>query len=119
MLLTNQFYKIRSAATAVTDLPCTLKGIQDTAQAQALWALGKQAEQALRQRHLSGKNQVPIPRKYFDDPRFMNLPILQFSSVQSLSHVRLFATPWTAAQPGLPVHHQLLEFNSNSCPLSW
>ena len=25
------------------------------------------------------------------------LPIIQFSSVQSLSHVRLFATPWTAA----------------------
>ena len=33
---------------------------------------------------------------------------VQFSSVQSLSHVWLFATPWTAA-PGLPVHHQLLE----------
>ena len=32
---------------------------------------------------------------------------VQFSSVQSLSHVRLFATPWTAAC--LPVHHQLLE----------
>ena len=31
----------------------------------------------------------------------------QFSSVQSLSHVRLFATPWTAARP---VHHQLPEF---------
>ena len=30
----------------------------------------------------------------------------QFSSVQSLSHVQLFATPCT---PGLPVHHQLLE----------
>ena len=29
------------------------------------------------------------------------------SSVQLLSHVRLFATPWTA---GLPVHHQLPEF---------
>ena len=28
-------------------------------------------------------------------------------SVQSLSRVRLFATPWTAATPGLPVHHQL------------
>ena len=28
-------------------------------------------------------------------------------SVQWLSHVRLFATPWTAA---LPVHHQLPEF---------
>ena len=23
-----------------------------------------------------------------------------------LSHVRLFATPWTAARPGLPIHHQ-------------
>ena len=30
---------------------------------------------------------------------------VQFSSVQSLSRVRLFATPRTAA-PGLPVHHQ-------------
>ena len=33
----------------------------------------------------------------------------QFSSVQSLSHVRLLATPWTAARPGLPVHHQFPE----------
>ena len=32
-----------------------------------------------------------------------------FSSVQSLSCVQLFATTWTAAQPGFPVHHQLLE----------
>ena len=32
-----------------------------------------------------------------------------FSSVQSLSRVRLLATPWTAALPGFPVHHQLLE----------
>ena len=30
-----------------------------------------------------------------------------FSSVQSLSHVWLFETPWTM---GLPVHHQLPEF---------
>ena len=36
---------------------------------------------------------------------------VQFSSVQSLSHVRLFATPWTTAStPGLPAHHQLPEF---------
>ena len=28
------------------------------------------------------------------------------SSVQSLSHVQLFVTPWTA---GFPVHHQLPE----------
>ena len=37
-----------------------------------------------------------------------------FSSVQSLSRVRLFATPWIAAcQAGLPVHHQLPEFMAN------
>ena len=32
------------------------------------------------------------------------------SSVQLLSCVRLFATPWIAACQGLPVHHQLPEF---------
>ena len=32
-----------------------------------------------------------------------------FGSVQSLSHVRLFAT-LNRSTPGLPVHHQLLEF---------
>ena len=32
-----------------------------------------------------------------------------FSSVQSLSRVQLFATQWTAALPGFPFHHQLLE----------
>ena len=31
------------------------------------------------------------------------------TSVQSLSRVRLFATLWTAAPPGHPVHHQLPE----------
>ena len=30
-------------------------------------------------------------------------PPLQFSSVQSLSHVRSFATPWTAAQVSLSI----------------
>ena len=35
--------------------------------------------------------------------------MIQFSSVESLGRVRLFVTPWTAAQPGFPVHHQLLE----------
>ena len=40
------------------------------------------------------------------------------SSVQSLSHVQLFATLWTAPW-GFPVHHQLLELCSNSCPSSW
>ena len=31
------------------------------------------------------------------------------SSVQSPSHVQLFETAWTAAQPSFPVHHQLPE----------
>ena len=31
---------------------------------------------------------------------------IQLGSVHLLSHVQLFATPWTA---GLPVHHQRLE----------
>ena len=34
---------------------------------------------------------------------------VQFSSVQSLSRVQLFATPWIT-MPGLPVRHQLPEF---------
>ena len=34
----------------------------------------------------------------------------QFSLVQSLSHVQLFKTPWTACRmPGFSVHHQLLK----------
>ena len=35
--------------------------------------------------------------------------MFQFSSVQSVSHVRLFATPWTAACQASLSHHQLLE----------
>ena len=36
--------------------------------------------------------------------------LVQFSSVQSLSHVQLFATPWIAAhQASLSIHHQLPE----------
>ena len=34
---------------------------------------------------------------------------VQFSSVQSLSHVRL-CNPMNRSMPGIPVHHQLLEF---------
>ena len=43
---------------------------------------------------------------------------LQFSSVQSLSRVRLFATPWiTARQASLS--SPTLGVHSNSCPSSW
>ena len=44
-------------------------------------------------------------------------PRWKFSSVQSLSRVRLFETPWTAAcQASLSITKSR---NSNSCPLSW
>ena len=43
---------------------------------------------------------------------------LQFSSVQSLSHVRLFVTPWTAARwASLSITNSWSL--SNPCPLSW
>ena len=38
---------------------------------------------------------------------YLLLPALQFSSVQSHSHVQIFATPWTAACCLLPAHRQL------------
>ena len=37
--------------------------------------------------------------------------VFQFSSVQSLSRVRLFVTHMNHSMPGLPVHHQLPELN--------
>ena len=50
--------------------------------------------------------------------RFGNLQPLQFSSVQSLSHIRLFATPWIAAhQASLSITNSW-SFYSNPCPLS-
>ena len=36
--------------------------------------------------------------------------LVQFSSVQSLSHVQLLCDPMNHSTPDLPVHHQLLEF---------
>ena len=36
--------------------------------------------------------------------------MIPYQSVQPLSRVQLFVTPWTASTPGLPVHHQLPEF---------
>ena len=41
---------------------------------------------------------------------FFTIEPFRFSSVQSLSRVRLFVTPMNRNMPALPVHHQLLEF---------
>ena len=43
-------------------------------------------------------------------------PIIQFSSVAQLCPT--LCNPMNCSTPGLPVHHQLPEFYSNSCPLS-
>ena len=46
-----------------------------------------------------------------------NLPIsrhsVQFTSVQSLSHVQVFVTPMDCSTPGHPAHHKLPEFTQN------
>ena len=47
---------------------------------------------------------------------WFNAPLLHFSSVQSLSRVPLFPTPWTAR---LPCPSPIPGAYSNSCPLSW
>ena len=42
-----------------------------------------------------------------------------YTSVKSLSCVWLFATPMDCSMPGLPVHHQLLEFTqTHACRVS-
>ena len=47
--------------------------------------------------------------KEFGTNHITGVPGVQFSSVQSLSYVRL-CNPMDCSMPGLPVHHQLLEF---------
>ena len=46
---------------------------------------------------------------------------VQFSSVQSLSRVRLFATPWTSSLPGSSLHGilqaRVLEWVASQCAL--
>ena len=42
--------------------------------------------------------------------KFTSVHIFQFSSVQSLSRVPTLWDPMDCSTPGLPVHHQLLEF---------
>ena len=49
---------------------------------------------------------------FWHPSKTLGLYFIQFSSAQSLSRVRLFATfcnPMDCSTPGLPVHHQLLE----------
>ena len=60
---------------------------------------------------------IMIAERSINKLRYSNLLATQFSLVQLLSHVRLFATPGTSElqaavsiTPGLRVHHQLPEF---------
>ena len=58
---------------------------------------------------------------FFFEQKFMIhsfYPSVQFSSVQSLSRVQLFTTPWTTArQASLSITNS--QSYSNSCPLTW
>ena len=45
--------------------------------------------------------------------------IFQFSSVQSLSHVRVFVTPWTTAHQASLSISPTHGVHPNPCPLSW
>jgi len=49
-------------------------------------------------------------RKYLLISWLQSMSTVIFSLVQSLSHVWLFVTPMSCSMPGLPIHHQLLEF---------
>ena len=51
-------------------------------------------------------NEKPVCRTL---SQCLTYPTCLSRSVQLLSHVRLFATPWTAAMLGFLVHQQLLE----------
>ena len=57
-------------------------------------------------------------RKFFPSSPLASLAGLMFVVVQSLNHVWLFATPWTAACQ-LPWPSPSPGACSNSCPLSW
>ena len=48
-------------------------------------------------------------------PKLLTVWII-VSSVQSLSYVQFFATPWTAACQASLVHRQIPELAQNSCP---
>ena len=59
-----------------------------------------------------------------DDQQYMVLPLKRnqthSQSVSSVAQSCLtLRNPMNCSTPGLSVHHQLLEFSSNSCPLSW
>ena len=67
---------------------------------------------------MSVKHVINLSRYLYAHSFFFEIHLLiHFSSVQLLSHVRLFATPWTAAhQASLSITNS--QSLSNSCPLN-
>ena len=57
-----------------------------------------------------GKEQI---KAVYHHPAYLTSMQSQFSSVQSLSRVRLFVTPMDCSMSGFPVHHQLPEFTQS------
>ena len=68
------------------------------------------AEESHRQRNLAGYGPVHRVAKSWMPLKQLQFSSVQFSSVQSLSHVQIFATPWTAA-------HQASQSITNSWSL--
>ena len=56
-----------------------------------------------------GKREGVSGRRTHVHPWLVPVSSVQFSSVQLLSHVRLFEKPKNCSMPGFPVHHQLPE----------
>ena len=55
-------------------------------------------------------HQYILSAPFMADTASLNGKMTYLSSFQSLSHVRLFETPWITSTPGLAVHHKLPEF---------
>ena len=64
-----------------------------------------------------GSSPLKDPNTFQCNILFNPITIVHFSSVQSLSHVRLFVTPWTAAHQA-PCPSPTPGVYPNSCPLS-
>ena len=89
----------------ITEKNCLLQVILDLQ--SMMMPMGGSKEQTVSMVWDSGMKEQDSIIVYHDTHKDKQF---QFSSVQSLSCVQLFAIPWTVSTPGLLVHHQLLEF---------
>ena len=91
------------------ELECKSRKSRNTWGNRQIWPWSTECKRAKANRVLpresTGHSKHPLPTT---QKKTLHMDI-QFSSVQSLSRVRL-CNPMNCSSPGLPVHHQLLEF---------